>query len=352
MAQSTQSTQYNELARVINRFVFADTTTPTSGDNFDVITDIIRRGLRKFYMPPPLPGDNYAHVWSFLKKKATLDVRGKISSTATTAMGGTTAVIDTTSTFTTNLGTSGDALIDSTVTAEDVSTGITYTSQITATTNSTTLVVADTWSSNLDSTSDTYTISNVNWTLPDDFGALLGDMTYESRTTFPPLKLVSENRIRTLRQDTGLNQFDRPRFMASRPKTQHTASSAGTRWEVMFWPEPDSTYTFDYRYWVAVDELVRSGEGAEKAFPAGAIHGEAIMAACMWVAQEYADPQNSQFNMHERYIEAMRASVMFDRQMHGGEYGGYNADGSDTRGLGVPFRDRVSNVTYNNTEYP
>ena len=181
--------------------------------------------------------------------------------------------------------------------------------------------------------------------MPDDFGEMFGDMTYQSRTTFPPLKLVSENRVRSLRQDNGMNQFDRPRFMAVRPKTQQTGSTFGTLWEVMFWPEPDSTYTFDYRYWVNLDRLVTT----TLEYPAGDMHGEAVLASCMWVAQEYADPQNSQFNMHERYIEAMRASVMFDRQMHGGEYGGYNADGSDTRGLGVRFRDRVSNVTDHNT---
>jgi len=190
----------------------------------------------------------------------------------------------------------------------------------------------------------------VNWTLPDDFGALIGDLTYETRTTFPTLKQVSESKIRSLRQNTSLNQFDRPRSFAVRAKTQHTSTTAGTRWEIMFWPEPDTTYTFDYRYWVSLDEI--TDQGSALSYPAGAQHGEAITSACMWVAQEYADPQNRQFNMHDRFIEALRASVMFDRQMHGGEFGGYNADNSDVRGIGVPFRDRVSNVTYNSTEFP
>jgi hypothetical protein len=115
----------------------------------------------------------------------------------------------------------------------------------------------------------------------------------------------------------------------------------------MFWPEPDSTYTFDYRYWVALDEMTSTG------FPAGsAVHGEAIMASCMWVAQEFADPQNRQFNMRDRFFEALAAAVNFDRQMHGGEFGGYNRDDSDLKDRVIPFRDRVGNVTVGGVQYP
>ena len=365
MAQSTTSVQYAELNRVIARFVFGATTTSVgasaaAGDETIVVDDIIRRGYRKFLMPPPLPGDNYVHVWSFLKKKASLDVRSLQTGTFTTAATDNSGlkVIDTAGTFTTRFeghnDDDGESLIDKTVTATDVSTGTKYTSIITGVTSATELVNAPAWNAALSSTSDTYTIGPADWDLPEDFGAMIGDMTYRERTTYPPLKLVGSSRIRQLRQDAGLVTSDRPKVVAIRSKSQATESGSaqsgadeGVRWEVMFWPDPDAEYTFEYDYWVSVDEITSA-----LAFPTGAMHGGAIMAACMWVAQEYADPQNAQFNMHDRFIEALRASIMFDRQLHGGEFGKYNADNSDLQNRVQPFRDRVSNVTVGGTQYP
>lgn len=354
MAQSTLSTQYLELERTIGRHVFAN-TDPSSGDQQTVVDDILRRGLRKFYTPPPLDGENYVHVWSFLKKKATISAFTDLTGTATTDPWGTTAIVDSTASFQNGVNSDGADLVGQTVTLTDVSETTDYTATISTVSNGTTLVTTPVWSSTpTASTTDTYKIAvDGDYELPDDFGAIIGDLTYETATAFPPIKVVGETKIRQLRQDSGMNRLDRPRVAAIRAKSQQTAATPdkGTRWELMLWPIPTSTYTLEYQYWVALDELTVGASGLN--FPAGAsVHSEAILASCMWVAQEFSDPQNRQFDMRTRFMEALKASVMFDRQLHGGEYGAYNSDNSDAQGRGTLWRDRVKNVTVGGVEYP
>lgn len=66
---------YSILDREIGRFLGYGRETADWADDTDKVTDIedIRKaGLRRFYYPPPLPGERYSHEWSFLGPVAEL----------------------------------------------------------------------------------------------------------------------------------------------------------------------------------------------------------------------------------------------------------------------------------------
>jgi hypothetical protein len=44
----------------------------------DEVNEAIRSGLRRFYTPPVLPGERFAHEWSFLRPKTTLQVMEEV----------------------------------------------------------------------------------------------------------------------------------------------------------------------------------------------------------------------------------------------------------------------------------
>lgn len=82
--------------------------------------------------------------------------------------------------------------------------------------------------------------------LPDDFGGMLGNLTFDPNKGFSSLPRVSEVKIRERRQlssSTGL-----PRMFATRPKSVTTAAVSGQRHEILIDPEPDKEYTFNYSY--------------------------------------------------------------------------------------------------------
>lgn len=73
MAESTLAVTLNEIRSEVCRYLgfgrFYSNASPVQRDDCDLI---IRRGLRQFYAPPPLPQETKSHRWSFLTPSATL----------------------------------------------------------------------------------------------------------------------------------------------------------------------------------------------------------------------------------------------------------------------------------------
>lgn len=66
--QLTRAELRNELARFMSYGAYTEATTQGQKD----INSFIKRGLRQFYNPPPVPGMSGTHSWSFLQPWATL----------------------------------------------------------------------------------------------------------------------------------------------------------------------------------------------------------------------------------------------------------------------------------------
>ncbi len=74
MAQSTLNLTTDELRKTVIRFcgmstsVYASLSATEAAD----VDRYVRAGLRRFYAPPPLPGERSSHQWSFLSPRGSI----------------------------------------------------------------------------------------------------------------------------------------------------------------------------------------------------------------------------------------------------------------------------------------
>lgn len=72
MAEPTLSVTLDELRREVARFLsFGRDHSGLNATQREDVDSIIRRGLRQFYQPPPVPG-HASHQWTFLRPVATV----------------------------------------------------------------------------------------------------------------------------------------------------------------------------------------------------------------------------------------------------------------------------------------
>ena len=172
-----------------------------------------------------------------------------------------------------------------------------------------------------------------DYDLPEDFGGIVGVLTYPAGTVSRPVCLVGESAIRTLRQANP--QGGKPTQAAIRPK-----SSTGTaiqRFEILFWPTPDASLDLSYRYYVLPKALSN-----ENPYPyGGQLHCETILESCLSIAEQRLNDEKA---IHwDKFMERLTASIQIDRKTSGADFLGYNADRSD--GAGNTASDRLTYVT-------
>ena len=292
---------------------------------------IVKRGLSQFLMPAPLKDESTAHRWSFLTPTTTITTFPAFSESATAVdvydSGNNETKV--TMTATTFLSTHVGQVMTF------AATGNTY---VIKTYTSTTIIelVGD---ASGESDTDTITIDNDDLLLPDDFGGIEGFVTFASAEGRPPIQVRSEADVRRMRQES--TSAARPKMVAVRPKkTLDTA--IGARWEMMLWPAPDTAYTLGYRYARLLDVLATGTDF----FWAGAAHRETIITSCLSIAEQRAE--GFRFYHHDRFREALAASISYDRRNHPAT-SGYNRDDSD---MPEPLRrSELRNVLVNGIEY-
>jgi hypothetical protein len=183
--------------------------------------------------------------------------------------------------------------------------------------------------------------STYNYTLPDAFGFMIGDLTYATTDSgWDRIRLVEEMEIRRLRQ-TPTNTTGRPRLAAVRPLT--TTGSTGQRFELIFYPTPDAVYTLTYQYRALPYQIT-----ASLPYPfGGEMHAETILEAMLAVAEERHDDEKGIHN--QTYLTMLQQSILMDQQQ-GAEFFGYNGDFSDGNNL-INRRDRINPTTFNGVQY-
>ncbi|MFZ5829467.1 MAG: hypothetical protein ACOY3P_05235, partial [Planctomycetota bacterium] len=73
VSMAEMAVSYESLRRAIARFLgFGRSSSDWTEEQSEDLNDIVTSGLRRFYTPPPLPGEKYAHEWSFLTPATTL----------------------------------------------------------------------------------------------------------------------------------------------------------------------------------------------------------------------------------------------------------------------------------------
>jgi hypothetical protein len=196
----------------------------------------------------------------------------------------------------------------------------------------------------------TTTLSTVagtaDYTLPDDFGGIKGDITYApADSRWYKIEIVSENMIRQVRMKDFNSLTSYPLKAAIRPKTSD--GSDGQKWEILFWPEPDQVYTLSYSFYI-IPQALSTGNP----WPYGGhFHGETILESCLAVAEQRLE---NQAGIHTaKFRERLLASITLDRLQHLPDSLGYNSDRSGRGAMSEMERRRFAgnDVDYGGTVF-
>ena len=304
------------------------------------IVSIVNRGLRQFYNPTPLPNESSSHDWSFLRGEGAIQTVAPYSTGTVSATGGTINV--------TGAGTSFSAamvgrIFKSGGTIREVA------SRSTATAITVDLNFVDTIAA-----LSAYEIVAHEYTLPDDFGGIRGEIAFRDDSGYSPLRLVNESTIRRLRTEGDYTK-DVPEYVAIIPEDTDSESQTAQKFKLSLWPFPDKAYDLLFSYTVNVKAMTTETSYSvadDLHVPVGGVyHSETILASCLAVAESIVDEFNSPGKMQARYIERLTASISYDRRNMLPDGFGYNGDHSD-RTISSVTRRRVQNVTRNNVLFP
>lgn len=337
MAESTLSLTKDGLRDAVTEIMLSSTTgydsLATAEKN--AIDRIINSGLRKFYQ---------SHDWTFLKIWTTLSINAPYS-TGTIAYdhtGGSSERLVTLSDGTfpswvqTNAGNGVYIEID----------GVNY--EVATYVDSTNVTLASTSNPGSDVSAGTsYEIHQDDYDLPDDFGQLIGDLTFEpSDNAWYVAKEVGPGRIKALRQREFHQNYANgdPQLFAIVQKA--LTETTGQRWQIWLWPDVTAAATGHYRYQVRTDSPSVDG-----AYVYGSAHHmETIKYACLSVMELEQDREVGAFS--QQYERLLVDSRRIDGMNRNPGNLGYNRDASDDMGMFSPRRrDYLSStgVTYKGT---
>jgi len=322
--ESTLSSQYSDLQKAIGHSYGIGMDTDNWTENQTSIVDmIIKKGLRQFYFPPRVYEGEAPHEWGFLKPTVTLDTVGSYSTGTIAITNGETTVTLSDGTWPSWAYTHGTLVVDNTeysIASRDSDTELTLSSA---------------WSEDT-ITEDDYTLRhNGNYDLPDDYGGIEGNMTFEPSEFKPGIRIVGEGRIRSLRSGQTTRQY--PRYAAIRPKT--TDGTGGQRFEVLFFPIPNDAYALSYKKLILASALT-----AVTKYPyGGAMHAETIEASCLAALELQEDEQRGPKYQH--FMERLAASIQIDKKSNSADYFGYIGDNSDAVHRDSPSRVHTPTMT-------
>lgn len=328
MTEPTLSLAYADIALAIGFFLgFDDDYTAWTTQETNIVDRAIQAGLRQFYYPPVIDDQLYSHKWSFLNTDEVITTipsyeTGTVSSTGTTVTlsGGT---------FPSWTATNGTLVVNGVrhaISSRDGDTQLTLSS-----------------APDSDFSADEYSLyHNGNYDLSDNFGGFISnELTFEpEEMRYCPIKIVSESEIRKHRQVNDTR--DVPRFACVRAKT--TTGASGQRFEILFYPIPDSEYILTGFINIMLNKIDRS----TYPYPVGGmLHSETIKASCIACADLQVNGIKNG-DQYAEFIEKLRTSISSDTAMEP-RFLGYNKDSSDYKT--GKLKRNVSTITYEGVEY-
>lgn len=325
MAESTLTFSYSGLIRELGFFLgYGRDSTNWSTDQSNAVSDCLSSGLRQFYIPSPIGNERTVHRWSFLMPVTTIDMEPSESVYSDSDNGGD---VDATGL---QLSDSNIADWSSYFDFDTYSYHVVITEATGSVENGTYDIssIADDYSYIIPSstlggtgTCSYDVIQEARWKydLSDDFGGLIAPFTFDENEGYVAVKETGESKIRQLRQQSSGDT--KPTYFAVRPKTLDPTT--GQRWEVLFWPAPDSDYTLTYRYRVNPDLITTTNK-----YPYGGMtHSETMRESCLAIAEQR---MNGEMGIHtQKFRELLAGSIAIDRQEHSSGFLGKNTDNSD-----------------------
>lgn len=149
----------------------------------------------------------------------------------------------------------------------------------------------------ISSSTDTYQ-------LPDDFTGGLEYFTLSSNAKIP---IIKESDLRAMQTVEGASAAA-PSFAAIRPVPIVGATTQ--KWEVIFYPAPDTSYTLSYAYQINPDPLSVDNQTAI----GGREHAETMLESCLAVAQSRFGME-SPVNHMDAFASRLTASIALDQRL-------------------------------------
>lgn len=296
MAESNLSLTFNELMEETSFFIGygrkKDQAAGLSATQEKDVTVQMNSGYRNFLT---------AFDWSFLKPVTNITVF-KTATGTESGSSGKRFKASTASFYSTMVGHS-----------VVVTSGSTYT--FTEYVSTTEMAIEETYASTDDGKAFTITANGAN-RLPDDFGGILGDMTFQDNEgAYRGLPIRSEVYLRERLQRS--TSTGRPEIAAIRPLT--TDGDTGQRFDMLVWSVPDADYPVYFRYTVLPNRLTNGK------YPYGGMrHGETIKAACIAAAELSRNGVKGE--KWKDYAEKLQFSVRDDAKANRAESLGYMGD--------------------------
>ena len=183
----------------------------------------------------------------------------------------------------------------------------------------------------------TYTLEQVDYTLPDDWSGMEGKLTYRpgDGNFYKSPTMVSEGMVRELRSRNTRLRFRRPEYYAIRAAA-HDAT-VGTRWLILFDAGVDQAYILEYTYRARQNDLTPTNK-----YPIGGPeHDLTVLAAIRKRAEHVLD--NAPGIEAMAWIEQLAASKRLHDEETAPDSIGllHGANGHD--GIVYPF---TGNVTF------
>ena len=308
--------------------------TAENDSDFELIVD---QGLRQFYYPDILPGEQSQHNWSFLYPLAEIELTavhttGKIDNIAAGVVTG----IDTAFPSWT---AQGDLwIVDDEQTRRytiDASKSVTATSFTLNDLNASISTPADL----------TYSLRRHYYDLPDDFGGMASDGFVYRRDEYrgQVVRQVGEATLRSM--DHEYNTALYPEVFALVPVVP--TASQSSRWQVIFQPLAQETMFLEYRYNAIPPTLTG---GAHIYHYGGAEHSEAVISSVVDKAHQVI---NNSYEKHEAFLAALRRSVARDRRNYNEKSLGSSVmtDGAHSNGLHETISDFRSSIAPGDITY-
>jgi hypothetical protein len=279
-----------------------------SADELSEIEVIVHSGVRRVYYPPAVSDQLAGYDWSWLKPTTTLSIQGKYNiGTVTVASGVVT--LTAAGTFP-SWAASAEFLVDGTWYTVDTRDGD---NQITLDDTS---VDADALS--------TYSLNQIYYDLPDDFGRFASTLHYEPDQYRSSIQIIAVSQLLQMRSSTNLT--GNPKYAAVRFKSA-TPAAIGSRQEVLFFPIPDESHTLFYEYEAYSGALTDS-----LPYPLGGMQmAELYIASCLAVAESRLDdaPGVHNADFSRLLVDAIvrdrkRGAKVFGQMGHKERLGGYD----------------------------
>jgi hypothetical protein len=155
---------------------------------------------------------------------------------------------------------------------------------------------------------DTFTITaDGDYRLPDDFGGIRSDLTYDASQGYGPLAWMAAETIQRMRNDR--TSTGHPAYAAVAPTTHD--GSAGQRWDLLLHPTSNADYTLHLQYAVLANALTDSNN-----YPyGGAEYREAIIASCEAIVE--LEKTNGHGGQWEHFLITLHAAVLADQDNTG-----------------------------------